>query len=229
MFGLFKKKKSSRPVYLVSAAIIIAVIAISLSSILVTNSGKPANSGNYTGNSSNDVVNGIALDNDPMLGASDAKVTIVEFSEFVCPYCGRFARDTLPQIKANYIDTGKVRLVFRDYILHESAQIASEASECAYEQGNEKYWLFSEKLFNNQGALTSNDLKRYAAELGLDKVKFDECLDSGKYKTEVDKDTADGKLYGVSGTPTFFINGKKFVGAQPYAKFQAEIDAALGA
>jgi protein-disulfide isomerase len=231
MFGLSRKKKDGKPVYLVSAAIIIAVIAISLSSIFIINAGKPVNpgNGNVSGNSSGEVVNGIALDNDPLMGSATAKVTIVEFSEFVCPFCGRFARDTFPQIKANYIDTGKVRFVFRDYIVHDSAHNASEASECAYEQGNDKYWAYNEKLFNNQGALTINDLKAYASSLGLDTAKFNACLDSGKYKAEVDKDTADGKSYGVTGTPTFFINGKKFVGAQPYAKFQAEIDAALNA
>jgi protein-disulfide isomerase len=217
MFGLFKKKKDGRPVYIISAALITAVIAISLSAIFVYNMNRPPapNGG------------GISLDNDPMLGPADAKVTIVEFSEFVCPFCGRFARDTFPQIKANYIDSGKVRFVFRDYIVHASAQLASEASECAYEQGASAYWAYSEKLFNNQGALTSDDLKAYASELGLDTAKFNACLDSNKYKAEVDKDTVEGRSYGVTGTPTFFINGKKFVGAQPYASFQAQIDAAL--
>ncbi|MCX6817766.1 MAG: DsbA family protein [Candidatus Aenigmarchaeota archaeon] len=224
MFGLFKKKKDGKPVYILSAALIIAVIAISLSAIFIYNMNRPVNP---NGNGSNQTVGGISLDNDPMLGPADAKVTIVEFSEFVCPFCGRFARDTFPQIKANYIDTSKVRFVFRDYIVHPTAQIASEASECAYEQGNDKYWAYNEKLFNNQGALTSDDLKAYASALGLDTAKFNECLDSGKYKADVDKDTAEGRSYGVTGTPTFFINGKKFVGAQPYAKFQAEIDAAL--
>ncbi|MFH1237472.1 MAG: DsbA family protein [Candidatus Aenigmatarchaeota archaeon] len=223
MFGLFKKKKDGKPVYIISAALIIAVIAISLSAIFIYNMNRPAN----PNGGGNQTVGGISLDNDPMLGNADAKVTIVEFSEFVCPFCGRFARDTLPLIKTNYIDTGKVRFVFRDYIVHDTAQIASEASECAYEQGNDKYWAYSEKLFNNQGALTSDDLKAYASALGLDTAKFNACLDSGKYKADVDKDTAEGSSYGVTGTPTFFINGKKFVGAQPYASFQAQIDAAL--
>jgi len=225
-FKLLSKKKNNRPLYIFSLSIIAAAIIISLAILLVL--VKPAPNPN-TNNQTSGQNGTISIDDDPMLGSANAKVTIVEFSEFVCPFCGRFARDTFPQIKANYIDTGKVKFVFRDFIVHPTAQIASEASQCAYEQGNDKYWAYNEYLFNHQSALTSDDLKAYAATLGLDTAKFDACLDSGKYTVEVEKDTSDGEAYGVNGTPTFFINSKKFVGAQPYAKFQAEIDAALNA
>jgi protein-disulfide isomerase len=218
---LFRRKKNSRPVYVLSAAIIVAAIIIAMAILLVLIKPASGNSGNGGGDY------GISLDDDTVLGNADAKVTIVEFSEFVCPFCGRFSRDTFPLIKADYIDTGKVRFVFRDFIVHTSAQIASEASECADEQG--RYWAYNEYLFNHQSALTSTDLKAYAADLGLDTAQFDACLDSGKYRNEVEKDTSDAEAYGVTGTPTFFINGNKLVGAQPYAKFQQAIEEALKA
>lgn len=225
--NFLSRKKGIAQIHVISAAVIIAAIAIALVVLYFMSSfTTPFTTRNFVGGG-NDY--GISLDDDPVLGSADARVTIVEFSEFVCPFCGLFARDTFPQLKADYIDTGKVRFVFRDYIVHPTAHLAAEASECAHEQGNDKYWAYNEKLFQNQGSLASDNLKAYASALGLDTAQFDACLDSGKYKAEVDKDTADGQSYGVSGTPTFFINGKKFVGAQPYANFQQEIDAALNA
>ncbi len=167
----------------------------------------------------------ISADNDPVLGSENAPVTIIEFSEFRCPFAGRFARDTFPKIREDYIETGKVKFVYRDFLVHSTSQKAQEASECAHEQG--KFWEYHDLLYQNQRALEVDDLKSYAEQLGLDMTKFEECLDSGKYADEVEKDTKDGRAYGVRGTPTFFINGKKFVGAQPYEKFREEIESAL--
>jgi len=169
----------------------------------------------------------VSLDDDPVLGDSKAKVTIVEFSDYECPFCGRYFTQTYPQLKKDYIDTGKVRLVFRDYPLpfHQNAQKAGEASECADDQG--KFWEMHDKLFRNQQALSVENLKKYAGELGLDQKKFDECLDSGKYASEVQNDMNDGSKYGVSGTPSFFVNGQILVGAQPYSEFKKLIDAEL--
>jgi protein-disulfide isomerase len=212
------EKKGKSKLYLAIALVVLIAVAASAYMIL---SVKPPSNGGGGGE--------ISIDDDPVLGDANAKVTIVEFSEFECPFCGRFARDTFPQLKADYIDSGKAKFVFRDYIVHPDAHLASEASDCAYEQGNDKYWLYNEKLFNNQAALDSASLKGYASDLGLDTSQFNACLDSGKYSSEVDKDTNDGRSYGVTGTPTFFINGKKIVGAQPYSAFQQAIEAALNA
>jgi protein-disulfide isomerase len=221
--NLFKRKKNNRPMYVLSAAIIVAAVIIAVPMALIfMKPFTPPNQNNQTGNNT-----GIAFGSNPVLGNANAKVTIVEFSEYLCPFCGRFARDTLPLIKANYIDTGKVKFYFRDFIVHSAAKLASEASKCARDQG--KYWEYGEVLFNNQSALTSEDLKAYAATLGLNTAQFNACLDSGKYAAEVDKDTSDGEAYGVTGTPTFFINGDKLVGAQPYATFQQAIEEALKA
>lgn len=169
----------------------------------------------------------VSVDNDPVKGLEDAPVTIVEFSDFECPFCARFVKETLPKIEENYIKTGKVKFVFRDFPLpfHPNAQKAHEAAECAREQG--KFWEYHDILFKNTQALSVSDLKNYANELGLDTIKFNECLDSGRKTEEVEKDLQDGQNYGVQGTPTFFINGIQIVGAQPYSVFEQIIEQEL--
>ncbi|MFH1916490.1 MAG: DsbA family protein [Nanoarchaeota archaeon] len=169
----------------------------------------------------------VSIDDDAILGNKDAPVTLVEFSDYQCPFCGRFHEQAFPQIKSEYIDTGKVRFVFRDFPLsfHENAQKSAEAAECAGEQ--EKYWAYNEVLFKNQDKLSVSDLKGYAKELGLDETAFNSCLDSGKMASEVAKDMNDGAGYGVKGTPAVFVNGKLISGAQPFSAFKQAIDAAL--
>ena len=170
-----------------------------------------------------------SIDDDPMKGSNDAPITIIEFSDFECSYCARFYLQTLPQIEENYIQTGKVRFVYRDYPLsfHQHAKMASEASECANEQ--DKYWEYHDILYKNQNALDNESLKQYAKDLGLDVAEFNECLDSGKMAQEVEEDFQDGVSYGIKGTPTFFINEIKVVGAQPYEVFQQIIEEELNA
>jgi len=163
----------------------------------------------------------------PFKGQKSAPITIIEFSDFQCPYCERFYTQTLPLIDENYIKTGKVKLTFRNFPLsfHQYAQKAAEASECANEQN--KFWEYHNKLFENQNSLDTDSLKKYASELGLDTGKFNSCLDTGKMKSVVQKDFDDGAKYGVSGTPAFFINGISIVGAQPYETFKQIIDQEL--
>lgn len=166
-------------------------------------------------------------DNDPVLGKATAPVTIIEFSDFQCPFCGSWESQVMPQLKS-YIDAGTVRLIYRDFPLssiHPYAEPSALASECANEQG--KYWEYHNKLFANQTALDDASLKQYAADLKLDTAKFNSCFDASKYQTEVDKDFNDGAAVGVTGTPTFFINGQKVVGAQPWASFKSVIDAEI--
>ena len=169
----------------------------------------------------------VSLDNNPVKGSPNAPVTIVEFSEFECPYCGVYSRDTYPQIAKAYIETGKVKYVFRHFPLnfHANAQKAAEAAECASEQG--KFWEYHDVLFANQSALDVASLKKYASDLGLDTAKFDACLDSGRMADEVAKDAAEGASYGVTGTPAFFVNGLKRKGAQPFEVFQRLIEEEL--
>lgn len=166
------------------------------------------------------------VDDDPARGPEDAAVTVIEFSDFQCPFCARFSAQTLPTVLENYGD--RVRFVFRDFPLnsiHPFAAKAAEAAECADDQ--ESFWDYHDLLFENQNALDVDSLKGHAASLDLDVAAFDECLDSGKYTEEVAKDLEDGAAAGVRGTPAFFINGRLISGAQPYQVFAAAIDAAL--
>ncbi len=168
-----------------------------------------------------------STDDDPFKGDKDAPVTIIEFSDYQCPYCAKFDMQTLPALEENYIKTGKVKFVYRDFPLgfHKNAQKASEASECADEQG--KFWEMHDKIFQNQHALDAKSLKKYAQELGLETEKFNSCLDSGKMASEVQKDLSDGTSYGISGTPAFLINGILVSGAQPFNVFQEIIEGEL--
>jgi len=160
----------------------------------------------------------------PARGPKDAPVTIVEFSDFECPYCGA-AHDTVEQVMSTY--AGKVRLVYRQFPLsfHPHAAKAAEASLCAADQG--KFWEYHEALFKNQKKLDLPDLKAHAGEVGLDTQKFGQCLDSGDKKKAVDADQQAGLAAGVGGTPAFFINGIFLNGAQPIDEFKKVIDGEL--
>jgi protein-disulfide isomerase len=174
----------------------------------------------------------------PTIGKSSAKVTLYEFSDFQCPFCEKFYSETFGQIKSKYIDTGKVKLVYRHYPLlsHASAQKAAEAAECASRQG--KFAEYQDLLFKNgksDGAgLAVADLKKYADQLGLNKGllnlganKFNTCLDNGETVGVINQDKADAGKIGISGTPSFVIGGKLIVGAQPFSNFQSALDEAL--
>jgi protein-disulfide isomerase len=167
-----------------------------------------------------------AADDDPSWGPEAASVVIEEFGDFQCPFCGSFARETLPRIRETYGD--KVRYIYRDFPIsniHPNAQKAAEAAQCAQEQG--RFWEYHDLLFANQEALAISDLKRYAREAEMDTDRFDGCLDSGKNAREVLLDLQDGQGSGVTGTPAFLINGLLVTGAQPFEVFQEAIDQAL--
>ncbi len=168
----------------------------------------------------------VATDGAPVRGNANAPVTIVEFSDFQCPFCAR-AEGEIVKVRDTYKD--QVKIVYKDYPLpiHPNAPKAAEASRCAREQ--DKYWEYHDVLFANHNALEVPNLKKFAADLKLDTAKFDTCLDSGKYADEIAKDMAEGSRVGVSGTPAFFINGRLISGAQPFSAFQEAIDDALAA
>jgi protein-disulfide isomerase/Skp family chaperone for outer membrane proteins len=158
----------------------------------------------------------------PSRGPANAPVTIVEFADFECPYCGALY-PTMKQIEKNYAD--KVRLVYRQYPLtnvHRRAQKAAEASLCANEQ--KKFWDFYDSLFSNQNQLEDADLKQRAKTLGLNTTEFNSCLDSGKQAEAIQKDKDDAKKLGVSSTPTTFINGRLVSGVRSYAEIREVID-----
>ncbi len=174
------------------------------------------------------------VDDDAFIGQADAPVTIIEFTDYQCPFCGRHFTQTYSQIKTNYIDTGKVKYVSRDFPLsfHPFAQKASEAAECAEDQG--KFWEMHDKLFETQAVWSGvadavGSFKQYAKDLGLNAATFDSCLDGGTHAQEVKDDMADGSASGIDGTPGFWILGpdgqsQKISGAYPYETFSAAVD-----
>lgn len=171
----------------------------------------------------------VSTDDDAFIGEEDAPVTVIEFSDYQCPFCKRFRDDTFDQIVSNYVDTGKVKFVYRDFPLsnHPQAQKAAEATECAREQDESKFWEMHDAIFANQGAIAVENLKQYALAMGLNGATFDTCLDSGKYAEETQKDFQDGAAAGISATPSFFVNGELVRGAKPYSAFVEAIDRAL--
>jgi len=169
----------------------------------------------------------VSADDDDIKGDPNAPVTIIEFSDYECPFCTKFYEQTLPELQEKYIDTGKVKFIYRDFPLsgHANAQKAAEAAECAGDQG--KYYEMHDMLFESGASGGVNTYKQYASGIGLNTAEFNECLDSGKYYDEVQKDLRDGSAAGVRGTPAFFINGIFLSGAQPFSAFQQIIESEL--
>jgi len=164
----------------------------------------------------------VSADDDPSIGPADVNIIIIEFGDYQCPYC-KSVDSTVKQILEKY--SNNVRFVYRDFPLteiHQYAQKAAEASECADEQG--KFWDYHDKLFENQQTLDTASLKQYAKNIGLNTANFDNCLDTGRMSAEVQKDLTDGKGYGVSGTPTFFINGIELAGTPGISAFEQIIN-----
>ncbi len=166
---------------------------------------------------------------EPFKGSPDAPVTIIEFADFRCGFCVRHFMRTLPVLVTEYVDTGKVRYVFRNFaFLGVESRWAAEASECAHEQG--RFWEYHDQLFQtvSQGSqLLRSTLKELGAALGLDRARFEVCLEQNRYKAEVDDDIAAGRAAGVTGTPSFVINGQLLVGAHPIETLRQKIEEAL--
>lgn len=232
------KKRFDFDKHFLPLSILFAAVLIS-SSILYVNLKGPAeaqqgNIINVGNNAADNKPVSVSTDDDPVLGKSNAPVTIIEFSDYQCPFCRSFWEDTLPLLKKNYIDTGKVKFIYRDYPLdiHPAAMPSALAAECADDQG--KYWEYHDKIFAEQAKKGVNtitygvtDLKKWAAEIGLNTSTFNSCLDSEKHKAEVEKDFQDGIAAGVNGTPGFYVNGIPVRGALPYESFKTLIEAEL--
>ena len=234
-----------------STFVLIAIVVIG-AIFLFTGNGSKAN-GDATTTTNNPTAQpgkvSASVDDDPFLGSEDAPVTIIEFSDYQCPFCRKFWVETLPSIKSEYIDTGKVKLVYRDFplvSLHPMAIPSAEAAECVRDVGgsDEAYFEYHDKIFGEQNILdtgsidgpvrstvtyTESDLKNWAQELGYD---INNCLDSGKFRSEVQKDLADAQSAGGQGTPYFVILGRDgqgtpLSGAYPFSAFQQIIEAEL--
>ena len=171
----------------------------------------------------------------PSLGDPDAPITLVEFTDYQCPFCRRFYINTLSEIKEQYIYTGKVRLVLRDLPLgfHANARPAAKAAHCAREQG--KFWEMHDALFEGGGKLNRKDFTRYAEKIGLEDFPFQECMESGRHKEDIDRDIADAGKASINGTPGFVlgktteneIKGSLISGAQSFSSFKRQIDRLL--
>jgi len=168
----------------------------------------------------------IPTDGDPSIGPDDAPITIIEFSDYQCPYCVRWYQEVHKRLMEAY--KGKIRFVYRDfplYSIHPEAQAAAEAADCAGEQN--AYWPFHDALFSHKNGLGSSAYLQYASELGLDTDQFGKCVSERRYKAEVDADFKFATKSGVSSTPTFFVNGLAVIGAQPFEVFQQIIEKEL--
>ncbi len=180
------------------------------------------------------VVTGDFSDDDAFLGEKNAPITIVEFSDYQCPYCGVFENETFPKIKAQYIDTGKVKLVFRDFPLsfHPYAYPSALFAECARSlstNGNVDYFKVHDKLFETvqNGKFDYDVMSTFAVSLGINKAELKKCFDSDKFKDEIAADQKSGQSAGINGTPGFIVNGQVISGAQPFEKFQSVIEPIL--
>jgi len=181
------------------------------------------------------------LNGEPVKGDKNARIVVIEFSDYQCPFCARFARETSPLIEKEYVQTGKIRYIFRDLPLtsiHPNAFKAAEAAACAGEQ--DKFWEMHDRLYENQKKIALSDLPSHAESIGLDKARFEQCLSSDKYAEKIRQDMAEASRVGVTGTPAFFVavvdpkdSKLKFVqlmkGAQPFSSFKMYLDGLLKA
>jgi protein-disulfide isomerase len=247
------ENNNEKSLYFVAASILIGAILVAasvifsagylvknLTSNVITATGSaPAAPTTGTPPAAGSPVKVVIRTDAPSLGKSDAKVTIVEFADFQCPFCKQYYQKTFNEIKTKYIDTGKVKYVFMHFPLtqiHVNAQISGVASECANQQG--KFWEYHDILYtqgqSNGDGLDKASLEKYADQLALNKGtlgfgknKFNQCLESNATLKTVQADQAEGSKDGITGTPSFFINGKPLVGAQPAANFEKIIEDAL--
>jgi protein-disulfide isomerase len=167
----------------------------------------------------------VSTDDDPSIGPANAPVTIIEFSDYQCPYCQVWYKQVYKQLMAQYPD--QIRFVYRDLPLpmHPEAVPAAEAAECAGEQG--KYFQYHDALFEQKYGLNRDAYEQYASDLGLDLSAFTACLDSGKYQAEIQADASDATNAGITGTPSFVVNGRLLIGALPLSDFTSVIDQEL--
>jgi protein-disulfide isomerase len=177
----------------------------------------------------------IEMGGEPVLGEEDAPVTMVVYEDFECPFCKRFEEGAVSQIVSNYVDSGQVKIVWKDRPLtqlHPWAKPGAEAMECVYrEGGNNVFWNLKDEVFSNQNQLSTSNaqsqIKSWAAEEGVSESAIQNCIDSGDAMSEVEADSTEGQEIGASGTPTSFVNGQKLVGAQPYSQFESVIEEEL--
>lgn len=229
-----EEKNQNKNIYLVAGSILLAAVFIA-GAIIYTKlpqSYKESDTARNTAPSVTQERQGtgqkpsVDINNWPFLGSNNAKVVVVEYADYACPFCGRFWQETLPQLKKDYIDTGKVKFVYKDFIVV-GGDMAAEAAHCAAEQG--KFWEYHDLLYARQMQDRVNwsnpDIHRgYAKELGLNEDALIECFESRKYQEKVLKSSQEAQQNGAQGTPYFLINNIPIFGAQQYSVFKEAID-----
>ena len=216
-----------------AGSILVAAVLVS-GTIIYAIGDKKINKNNGDDNKEAAQTKELGIGENVVLGDPNAPVTVITFGDFQCPFCGKWEREVAPKIRDNYVKSGKVKMVSRDFaFLGDESTQAALAAECAKDQG--KYWAYHDALYDeekidgeeNNGNLTRDKFMEIAASLGLNSGSFAECFDSEKYLAEVEGDYEDGQTAGVRATPTSFVNGKKLEGALPYETFQKAIEEAL--
>lgn len=229
-------EKNNKSQNFLAISILIAAVLISGSIFYNKNSGSGDNNksnnnlavvkNNITNKSLEEVLK-IKPDFDPVLGDPNAPVTIIEYSDYECPFCEIFFNQTESLIRKEFIETGKAKMIYRDFPLefHQYAMPTALAANCAKEQG--KFWTYHDEIFKNHNNLANFNYIETAKKLGMDENKFKSCFESQKYKNQIQQIFDEAKGIGVQGTPTFFVNGQMIVGAQPYDKFKTLIEQEL--
>ncbi|MCS6789291.1 MAG: DsbA family protein [Patescibacteria group bacterium] len=231
-------EKNNNSQNFLAVSILVAAILIS-GTIFYTSSSKNnqiVNQQTKNENNSNSQTDNVAVNlseilkikpEDAVLGNPNAPVTIIAYSDYECPFCEKFFRETEGLIKKDYIETGKVKMIYRDFPLtsHQYAMPAALAANCAKEQN--KFWEYHNEIFKNQNNLVNFDFIGAAKKLGLNENKFKTCFESKKYENQIQNSIKEAISIGVNGTPTFFVNGQQVVGAQPYSNFKAIIEREL--
>ena len=213
-----QQSSKSRTYLLLAGAIAVAVLAVAV--IVLLDQGASPSAADTSGTAS-----------EKSLGAADAPVVVIEYGDFQCPYCQIFAEGAGQQLREEYVDTGKVRLVYRHLaFIGDESTWAAEASECANEQG--RFWEYHDKLYEeqageNEGAFKEDNLKRFAAELGLDTEQFNQCFDSRVYRDQVQADINDARQRRINATPSLLVDGQYIQNGTNYQVLQAAIEAAL--
>ena len=215
----------------ISLAVSIVALGIGVfNTYQIKNNTQIATAGGTTGESPEKII-GELPKNTPVMGNPNAKLTVVEFGDFQCPYCGQFHKDVLPALKQEYIDTGKVKFAYIDFaFLGQESRDAAEAAKCAGEQN--KFWEYYDELYNNQkgenlGAFNADNLKKFASDINLNAEQFNSCVLANKYNKQIADELSLGKKFGINGTPGFLIGKQSIKGAPPVAAFEQVINSQL--
>ena len=214
-----KQKRSGLPTYVLIVGVVVVAVAVVGALVLLDRGSGGAE------------IQPPEESLDKSLGAEDAPVVVVEYADFQCPYCEQFASGAARQLKEDYVEPGQVRFVFRHLaFIGDESTWAAEASECANEQG--RFWDYHDKVFEeqageNQGAFGKENLKRFAAELGLDTVQFNQCLDSGEYRSKVREEVKEAQRRRINSTPSVLVNGRLIQNGGNYQVLQGAVEAAL--